>query len=64
VYFDVSTQATNLVPTAWYATNLMNIVWQPATSGFSWSRSNTTYRVWCNQVPPPAFYTIKVNVAP
>lgn len=64
VYFDVSTQATNLVPTVWYATNLMNIAWQPATNGFNWSRSNTTYRAWCHQVPPPAFYTIKVNTAP
>jgi hypothetical protein len=60
--FIVSSQATNLVPSVWYVTNLMNIVWQPATNGFGWDRTNTTYRAWCNEVPPPAFYIIKMNV--
>lgn len=67
VYFDVSTQATNLVPSVWYTTNLLNITsndWQQATDGFVWSRSGTDYTVWCNEIPPPVFYRIGVSVAP
>ena len=64
VYFDVTTQATNLVHKVWSATNLLNIAWQEATDGFGWSRSNTTYQVWCDEVTAPAFYSITVTTAP
>jgi hypothetical protein len=67
VYFDISTQATNLVPSVWYVTNLLNVTsndWLERTSGFGYSRSNTSYSIWCDQVPPPVFYSIKVTREP
>jgi hypothetical protein len=60
ISFSLDTQSTNLIPSIWYITNLMNTTWHEAHAGFGWGRSNTTYSVWCDEMPPPVFYSIKV----
>jgi len=60
MYMRVNTESTNLVPQAWYTTNLLNVAWTNAP-GSGWSRSNTTYTVWITNAASPAFYSITVK---
>jgi len=67
VYFNANADATNLMPSVWYVTNLLNVSsndWRQRTTDFGYTAAGTNYQVWCNQVTPPVFYRIGMSVAP
>jgi len=67
VYFNANAEEASLIPSVWYVTNLLNVTsndWQQRTEDFGYNAAGTNYEVWCQQVTPPVFYRIGMNVAP